>query len=131
MVCTFGSARGIDAGACARSASTSPRRRRWLVRSGSYSTSSERNVGSTATTPAGGAAASRASRASTASLTASETSSPSSTSRALSAAARKRGTMAAYHRSVRRVDLNCDAGEGYGPWRMGDDEALLDVVTTV
>jgi 5-oxoprolinase (ATP-hydrolysing) subunit A len=30
-----------------------------------------------------------------------------------------------------RVDLNCDAGEGYGPWRMGDDEALLDVVTTV
>jgi 5-oxoprolinase (ATP-hydrolysing) subunit A len=32
---------------------------------------------------------------------------------------------------VRRVDLNCDAGEGYGPWRMGDDEALLDVVTTV
>jgi UPF0271 protein len=32
---------------------------------------------------------------------------------------------------VARVDLNCDAGEGYGPWRMGDDEALLDVVTTV
>ncbi len=32
---------------------------------------------------------------------------------------------------MRRVDLNCDAGEGYGPWRMGDDEALLDVVTTV
>ena len=37
-----------------------------------------------------------------------------------------------YHRVVvRRVDLNCDAGEGYGPWPMGDDEALLDVVTTV
>jgi 5-oxoprolinase (ATP-hydrolysing) subunit A len=32
---------------------------------------------------------------------------------------------------VRRVDLNCDAGEGWGPWRMGDDEALLDVVSTV
>jgi len=32
---------------------------------------------------------------------------------------------------VRRVDLNCDAGEGFGPWRMGDDEALLDVVSTV
>jgi UPF0271 protein len=32
---------------------------------------------------------------------------------------------------MRRVDLNCDAGEGFGPWRMGDDEALLDVVTTV
>ncbi|HZS15252.1 MAG TPA: 5-oxoprolinase subunit PxpA [Candidatus Dormibacteraeota bacterium] len=30
-----------------------------------------------------------------------------------------------------RVDLNCDAGEGWGPWRMGDDESLLDVVTTV
>ncbi len=36
-----------------------------------------------------------------------------------------------YHPGVRRVDLNCDAGEGYGPWRMGDDAALLDVVTTV
>jgi 5-oxoprolinase (ATP-hydrolysing) subunit A len=33
--------------------------------------------------------------------------------------------------SAREVDLNCDAGEGFGPWRMGDDEALLDVVTTV
>jgi UPF0271 protein len=33
--------------------------------------------------------------------------------------------------AVARVDLNCDAGEGYGPWRMGDDAALLDVVTTV
>ena len=32
---------------------------------------------------------------------------------------------------MRRVDLNCDAGEGFGPWRMGDDAALLDVVTTV
>jgi 5-oxoprolinase (ATP-hydrolysing) subunit A len=32
---------------------------------------------------------------------------------------------------VARVDLNCDAGEGYGPWHMGDDEALLEVVTTV
>ena len=33
--------------------------------------------------------------------------------------------------AVARVDLNCDAGEGFGPWRMGDDQALLDVVTTV
>jgi len=32
---------------------------------------------------------------------------------------------------VARADLNCDAGEGYGPWRMGDDVALLDVATTV
>jgi UPF0271 protein len=30
-----------------------------------------------------------------------------------------------------RVDLNSDVGEGFGPWRMGDDESLLEVVTTV
>ncbi|HEX3604907.1 MAG TPA: 5-oxoprolinase subunit PxpA [Candidatus Dormibacteraeota bacterium] len=29
-----------------------------------------------------------------------------------------------------RVDLNSDLGEGFGPWRMGDDEGLLGVVTT-
>ncbi len=29
-----------------------------------------------------------------------------------------------------RVDLNADLGEGFGPWRMGDDDALLDIVTT-
>lgn len=29
-----------------------------------------------------------------------------------------------------RIDLNSDLGEGFGPWRMGDDDALLDVVTT-
>lgn len=29
-----------------------------------------------------------------------------------------------------RVDLNADLGEGFGPWRMGDDDALLDLVTT-
>src|SRR5258708_13217850 len=28
------------------------------------------------------------------------------------------------------VDLNSDLGEGFGPWRMGDDAALLGVVTT-
>ncbi|GAB4095253.1 5-oxoprolinase subunit PxpA [Brachybacterium horti] len=28
------------------------------------------------------------------------------------------------------IDLNADLGEGYGDWRLGDDEALLDVVTT-
>ena len=32
--------------------------------------------------------------------------------------------------STRTVDLNADLGEGYGPWRMGDDEVLLEVVTT-
>ena len=29
-----------------------------------------------------------------------------------------------------RVDLNADLGEGFGLWRMGDDDALLDIVTT-
>lgn len=29
-----------------------------------------------------------------------------------------------------KVDLNCDMGEGYGPWRMGDDEAMLDIVSS-
>jgi UPF0271 protein len=28
------------------------------------------------------------------------------------------------------VDLNADMGEGFGPWRMGDDAALLDIVTS-
>lgn len=28
------------------------------------------------------------------------------------------------------IDLNADLGEGFGPWTMGDDAALLDVVTS-
>jgi UPF0271 protein len=28
------------------------------------------------------------------------------------------------------IDLNCDLGEGFGVWRLGDDEALLDIVTS-
>ncbi|MFD1344351.1 LamB/YcsF family protein [Litorisediminicola beolgyonensis] len=28
------------------------------------------------------------------------------------------------------VDLNSDMGEGFGPWMSGDDEALLDIVTS-
>ena len=28
------------------------------------------------------------------------------------------------------VDLNSDMGEAFGPWPMGDDAALLDVVTS-
>ena len=28
------------------------------------------------------------------------------------------------------VDLNSDMGEGFGPWAMGDDAALLDVITS-
>lgn len=28
------------------------------------------------------------------------------------------------------IDLNADLGEGFGPWRMGDDAAMLEVVTS-
>jgi UPF0271 protein len=31
---------------------------------------------------------------------------------------------------VTRVDLNADLGEGFGSWRLGDDDALLAVVTS-
>jgi len=29
-----------------------------------------------------------------------------------------------------KVDLNCDTGEGFGPWAMGDDAAMLGIVTS-
>lgn len=29
-----------------------------------------------------------------------------------------------------RIDLNSDLGEGFGPWTMGDDAAMLDIVST-
>ncbi|AKC37695.1 LamB/YcsF family protein [Mycolicibacterium phlei] len=29
-----------------------------------------------------------------------------------------------------RIDLNADLGEGFGAWHLGDDEAMLDVVTS-
>ena len=28
------------------------------------------------------------------------------------------------------VDLNSDLGEGFGIWTLGDDDALLDIVTS-
>ena len=31
---------------------------------------------------------------------------------------------------IRSVDLNADMGESFGPWIMGDDSGLLDVVTS-
>ncbi|MDR3493947.1 MAG: LamB/YcsF family protein [Ancalomicrobiaceae bacterium] len=31
---------------------------------------------------------------------------------------------------MRSIDLNSDLGEAYGPWRMGDDTAMLGVVTS-
>lgn len=30
----------------------------------------------------------------------------------------------------RIIDFNADMGEGYGPWRMGDDAAMLGIVTS-
>jgi UPF0271 protein len=29
------------------------------------------------------------------------------------------------------IDLNCDAGEAFGAWRMGEDEALIPLMTSV
>ena len=31
---------------------------------------------------------------------------------------------------IERIDLNSDLGEGFGPWTMGDDKAMLDIVTS-
>lgn len=28
------------------------------------------------------------------------------------------------------IDLNADLGEGFGPWTLGEDEAMMDIVTT-
>ncbi|MBZ5538413.1 MAG: LamB/YcsF family protein [Acidobacteriia bacterium] len=30
-----------------------------------------------------------------------------------------------------RIDLNCDMGEGFGAWRMGTDEAIMPLITSV
>jgi UPF0271 protein len=35
-----------------------------------------------------------------------------------------------YGEPMATIDLNCDLGEGFGAWPMGDDAALLDVVTS-
>lgn len=29
-----------------------------------------------------------------------------------------------------RIDLNSDLGEGFGPWRMGDDAAMMEIVSS-
>ena len=31
---------------------------------------------------------------------------------------------------MKTIDLNADMGESFGPWKMGDDAALLDIVTS-
>ena len=35
-----------------------------------------------------------------------------------------------YARAVAAIDLNSDLGESFGIWQLGDDEAMLDVVTS-
>ncbi len=32
---------------------------------------------------------------------------------------------------TRRIDLDADLGEGFGVWRLGDDDALPQLVTSV
>jgi len=29
-----------------------------------------------------------------------------------------------------KIDLNADLGEGFGPWKMGDDAALMEIITS-
>ena len=31
---------------------------------------------------------------------------------------------------AKTIDLNCDMGESFGAWTMGQDEAILDLVTS-
>jgi len=31
---------------------------------------------------------------------------------------------------MKRIDLNCDLGESFGAWRMGDDDALLGMISS-
>lgn len=33
--------------------------------------------------------------------------------------------------AIQEIDLNCDAGESYGHWTMGDDETLIPLMTSV
>ena len=60
------------------------------------------------------------------------------TTPAVQAVARRRSVRAVLDRPLgdadvepdRRIDLNADLGEGFGRWTLGDDDALLDVVTS-
>ncbi|NUO01803.1 MAG: LamB/YcsF family protein [Saprospiraceae bacterium] len=31
---------------------------------------------------------------------------------------------------TRAIDLNCDLGEGFGPWKMGEDQALMPLISS-
>lgn len=43
----------------------------------------------------------------------------------------KRDDTAADESAARTIDLNCDAGEAFGPWPMGDDSALIRYMSSV
>jgi UPF0271 protein len=45
-------------------------------------------------------------------------------------ARRARCRDAAYHRNVVAIDVNSDLGESYGVWTLGDDAAMLGIVTS-
>ncbi len=32
--------------------------------------------------------------------------------------------------TMRTIDINCDMGESFGPWKMGDDEAIMSYITS-
>ena len=32
--------------------------------------------------------------------------------------------------ATKKLNLNADLGEGFGPWRLTDDAALMDIVTS-
>ena len=32
---------------------------------------------------------------------------------------------------MKTVDLNCDLGEGFGAWEMGNDAAMIELATSV
>jgi UPF0271 protein len=42
----------------------------------------------------------------------------------------RRVRVARYGEAMATVDLNCDLGEGFGAWTIGDDDALLELVTS-
>lgn len=43
----------------------------------------------------------------------------------------ERVVMMANENAVQEIDLNCDAGESFGQWPMGDDETLIPLMTSV
>jgi len=49
----------------------------------------------------------------------------------LAESGRKEGEWPQTEAPIIAIDLNCDAGEAFGPWPMGDDETLVPMMTSV